>query len=422
MTQQFGQTTPPSDATESATPKEHFHHRFGALLTNRGLTPEQIATATRINARFVEALRDGRFETLPSHVIGRGFLRTIGREYRLPANELNALVDAYNAANPAAERIPSLNIRHSRGLDAGPPQIAQNLSPVERALTSLKERTARPLWENVKAVRVSTFQPMASQCQRLARRLAKPTAIGLAATLVVGILAVGTKSAITRIKLARANAAEKLRVEALERQAKIAEEARLAAEAAQATATLAPTAASETVSAAPLPTAQPEAPKPVATVAAAPQPTSQPMAATLTKTSAGSLSIVVPTNYTTPVIPLVLAPLALEQKTSDLKAQAATTSSPKPSKPAMARAPQMIELIVKKPVQATFQFDGGTRFTTTLQPEHFRYGFQHKADLSVSNAASVQILFNGIPVQSDAPQGQPAKLSFSAPSEKPQKL
>jgi cytoskeleton protein RodZ len=79
----------------------------------REVTLEEVSTATRISARFLEALENEDWSRLPGGVFGRGFVRSIARYLGLSEESLLAEYDLARGenANPAPprleERIPS---------------------------------------------------------------------------------------------------------------------------------------------------------------------------------------------------------------------------------------------------------------------------------------------------------------------------
>jgi cytoskeletal protein RodZ len=90
----------------------------------RGVSLEEIAAATRINTRFLEAIENERWDQLPGGVFNRGFIRSIARylgmdednlvaEYDLDVkgngNSHHAVVLPSRQANGPAERVSSRN-------------------------------------------------------------------------------------------------------------------------------------------------------------------------------------------------------------------------------------------------------------------------------------------------------------------------
>ena len=79
----------------------------------REVTVDEIASATRIAAKFLEALENEQWEKLPGGVFGRGFVRTIARYLGLSEENLLSEYDLARgeSATPAPqkpeERIPS---------------------------------------------------------------------------------------------------------------------------------------------------------------------------------------------------------------------------------------------------------------------------------------------------------------------------
>ncbi len=79
----------------------------------REVTLDEVSTATRISARFLQALENEDWPRLPGGVFGRGFVRSIARYLGLNEESLLAEYDLARgeSANPATpkpeERIPS---------------------------------------------------------------------------------------------------------------------------------------------------------------------------------------------------------------------------------------------------------------------------------------------------------------------------
>jgi cytoskeletal protein RodZ len=79
----------------------------------REVTLEEVSTATRISARFLEALENEDWSRLPGGVFGRGFVRSIARYLGLNEESLLAEYDLARGENASLapprpeERIPS---------------------------------------------------------------------------------------------------------------------------------------------------------------------------------------------------------------------------------------------------------------------------------------------------------------------------
>jgi cytoskeleton protein RodZ len=78
----------------------------------REVTVHEIASATRIAAKFLEALENEQWEKLPGGVFGRGFVRSIARYLGLSEENLLSEYDLARGESTAApqkpeERIPS---------------------------------------------------------------------------------------------------------------------------------------------------------------------------------------------------------------------------------------------------------------------------------------------------------------------------
>jgi cytoskeletal protein RodZ len=69
----------------------------------RGVTLAELANATKINPRYLRALEEDQYETLPGGIFGRGFVRSIARYMNLDENHW---VGAYaTAANQPPETL-----------------------------------------------------------------------------------------------------------------------------------------------------------------------------------------------------------------------------------------------------------------------------------------------------------------------------
>ncbi|MGH9687352.1 MAG: RodZ domain-containing protein [Candidatus Acidiferrales bacterium] len=65
----------------------------------RGVSLEEIAAATRINTRFLEAIENERWDQLPGGVFNRGFLRSIARYLGMDEDSLVAEYDLDTKSN-----------------------------------------------------------------------------------------------------------------------------------------------------------------------------------------------------------------------------------------------------------------------------------------------------------------------------------
>src|SRR5579872_655202 len=82
----------------------------------RGVSRDEICTATRIGARFLEALENEQWGILPGGIFNRGFVRAVARflgldeddllaEYDLAISEQNSQVEAF--VSPPAPQEPA---------------------------------------------------------------------------------------------------------------------------------------------------------------------------------------------------------------------------------------------------------------------------------------------------------------------------
>src|ERR1700749_3298600 len=64
-----------------------FGNNFKQAREAKGLTIEEIAADTRISSRFLKAIEDEDFGTLPGGIVGRGFVRTYASSIGLDADQ-----------------------------------------------------------------------------------------------------------------------------------------------------------------------------------------------------------------------------------------------------------------------------------------------------------------------------------------------
>src|SRR3954471_11893835 len=80
----------------------------------RGVSLEEIAAATRISVRFLEALENETWKVLPGGVFNRGFVRTISRYLGLEEEHLLAEYSLARGINtPAPLSVPAPAISKS---------------------------------------------------------------------------------------------------------------------------------------------------------------------------------------------------------------------------------------------------------------------------------------------------------------------
>ena len=87
-------------------PKEMIKSTFGDRLRReremRGVSLEEISTATRIGTRFLEALESEQWDRLPGGVFNRGFVRAVARFLGLDEEDLVAEYDLATKSQPEA--------------------------------------------------------------------------------------------------------------------------------------------------------------------------------------------------------------------------------------------------------------------------------------------------------------------------------
>ncbi len=96
-----------------------------------GLTLEEIERSTRIRANRLEALEAGEFDTLPSQVQVRGFLRNYADFLDLDPDEI---LSSYAALQDADDRSPRISLRRNK---AGTAEIAKPGQPRRPPITEL---------------------------------------------------------------------------------------------------------------------------------------------------------------------------------------------------------------------------------------------------------------------------------------------
>lgn len=81
----------------------------------RGVSLEEIAAATRINTRFLEAIENERWDQLPGGVFNRGFIRSIARYLGMDEDSLVAEYDLDVKGNGNSHHAPILLARAATG-------------------------------------------------------------------------------------------------------------------------------------------------------------------------------------------------------------------------------------------------------------------------------------------------------------------
>jgi cytoskeleton protein RodZ len=81
----------------------------------RGVSLEEIAAATRINTRFLEAIESERWDQLPGGVFNRGFIRSIARYLGMDEDSLVAEYDLDVKGNGNSHHAPVLRARQGGG-------------------------------------------------------------------------------------------------------------------------------------------------------------------------------------------------------------------------------------------------------------------------------------------------------------------
>ena len=111
----------------------------------RGLSPEEVERATRIRAKYVEALEQQQFDELPGEVYTRGFLRNYALFLGLPVADVAAAYDA-------AQALPKGRL----------PRLAPASAPAPKAPPVVDPGLPRPLGRpeaRVSRIEASRIQP-----------------------------------------------------------------------------------------------------------------------------------------------------------------------------------------------------------------------------------------------------------------------
>src|SRR5256885_8000437 len=74
----------------------------------RGVSRDEICTATRISIRFLEALENEQWSTLPGGIFNRGFVRAVARFLGLDEDDLLAEYDLAMAEQRSEEHTSEL--------------------------------------------------------------------------------------------------------------------------------------------------------------------------------------------------------------------------------------------------------------------------------------------------------------------------
>jgi transcriptional regulator with XRE-family HTH domain len=81
----------------------------------KGMTIEQLAAVTKLNAQFIEALERGRWDLLPGQVYLKPFVKACAEALHLNLKELYGLIDGQETEKPAAaESQPEVPVRGKR--------------------------------------------------------------------------------------------------------------------------------------------------------------------------------------------------------------------------------------------------------------------------------------------------------------------
>jgi cytoskeleton protein RodZ len=93
----------------------------------RGVSLEEIAAATRINTRYLEAIENDRWDQLPGGVFNRGFIRSIARFLGMDEDSLVAEYDLGTKSNGNSQHLAAVPAEH----------IPRNWQPAVVAITVL---------------------------------------------------------------------------------------------------------------------------------------------------------------------------------------------------------------------------------------------------------------------------------------------
>jgi cytoskeletal protein RodZ len=90
----------------------------------RGVSLEEIAAATRISTRFLEAIEGERWDQLPGGVFNRGFIRSIARFLGMDEDNLVAEYDLDAKSNGAPRFSAAVRAAHRMPRNWRPPAVA----------------------------------------------------------------------------------------------------------------------------------------------------------------------------------------------------------------------------------------------------------------------------------------------------------
>jgi transcriptional regulator with XRE-family HTH domain len=90
---------------------------LGAARRARGLSLADIANATRLSPRHVQAIDEGRFADLPAGIYGRAYVRAVARAVDLDAAELDSIL---SLLPPAPDPLPVLEEAAKPKVTRGP--------------------------------------------------------------------------------------------------------------------------------------------------------------------------------------------------------------------------------------------------------------------------------------------------------------
>lgn len=94
------------DTSLAMSPREAFARPLREARSNKHLTLDQVAAATKIPKSSLAHLEAGRFEALPAPVFVRGFIRAYARVVGLDPNQLVRLFEACTADDDPRARVP----------------------------------------------------------------------------------------------------------------------------------------------------------------------------------------------------------------------------------------------------------------------------------------------------------------------------
>ena len=342
--------------------KAHFGEFLKQAREKAGLSIEAVAQETKISKQFIIYLETGSVENLPGQVFGRGFIKNIARYLRSDTNEMLRLYDACwglestptGKASEAADVVESTAKKVAVSENVTLPKVEAQISPaksMKRAATSSPATSSIPDIPHLPSVDAGRKRYSMAVPAWLVRGIVSPhvrlTILGsVAAVMVVGVLGRWIGANMKR--------------HAHESKTHPAEVAQTAADKAADNVTdayVAPAAVVDAGDAIPGNVVE------------------------------KSLAVPADANAKADVVQkaaAVTVPAAKDEE-SPLQVQQGSVVA----------FEQVLELNVSAPVEIKMTIDGKKQETTSFRSDTHRFTFHERAELMISDASAVDIIYNG---------------------------